>query len=181
MTTLTPAVRTSTRQTSPAVVSGVAATIFSGGIFGVFYAWISTTMWGLDAADPRVAIEAMQAMNANVRNAAFFGAYFLTPVVLLVAAGFARRERATRSAAYFAAASVVYFLGGLVFTRIWPVPLNEELAAVVVPESIEAAEQIWTDYSGTWQFWNITRTVFCGISLALASLGLINITVGQSR
>lgn len=170
-----------TRIISPAVISGVVATMFSGAIFGVFYAWVSTTMWGLDAADPRVAIEAMQAMNANVRNPAFFAVFFLTPVALLIAAGFALRERATRSAALFATASAVYFLGGLLFTRFYPVPLNQELADVIVPESIEAAETIWNDYSGTWQFWNVTRTVFCGISLALASLGLINITVGGSR
>ena len=32
-------------------------------------------MWGLDAADPRVAVAAMQAMNASVRNAAFAPAF----------------------------------------------------------------------------------------------------------
>ena len=39
-------------------------------------------MWGLDAADPRVAIPAMQEMNASVRNAVFFSAFFLTPFAL---------------------------------------------------------------------------------------------------
>ncbi len=41
----------------------------SGAIFGFFYAWVCSTMWGLDQADPRVAIASMQAMNASVRNA----------------------------------------------------------------------------------------------------------------
>ena len=38
--------------------------LFCGAIFGFFYAWVCSTMWGLDSADPRVAIAAMQAMNA---------------------------------------------------------------------------------------------------------------------
>ncbi len=33
--------------------------ILSGAIFGFFYAWICSTMWGLDAADPVIAIKAM--------------------------------------------------------------------------------------------------------------------------
>ncbi|MEX0278502.1 MAG: hypothetical protein AB3N19_13365, partial [Ruegeria sp.] len=53
-----------------------------GAIFGFFYAWVCSTMWGLDAANPRTAIAAMQAMNASVRNAVFFPAFFLTPVIL---------------------------------------------------------------------------------------------------
>ena len=32
------------------------ALLHSGAIFGFFYAWICSTMWGLDAADPNVAI-----------------------------------------------------------------------------------------------------------------------------
>ncbi len=65
--------------------------IFTGAIFGFFYAWVCSTMWGLDAADPRVAIAAMQAMNASVRNAVFAPAFFGTPVVLAAAAWAASR------------------------------------------------------------------------------------------
>ena len=43
-------------------------------------------MWGLYAADPQVAIAAMQAMNASVRNAVFAPAFFGMPLVLLVTA-----------------------------------------------------------------------------------------------
>ena len=30
--------------------------LLGGAIFGFFYAWVCSTMWGLDAADPFVAI-----------------------------------------------------------------------------------------------------------------------------
>ena len=60
--------------------------LLSGAIFGFFYAWVCSTMWGLDAADPRIAIAAMQAMNASVRNIVFFPAFFLTPAFLALTA-----------------------------------------------------------------------------------------------
>jgi uncharacterized membrane protein len=52
------------------------------------------------------------------------------------------------------------------------VPMNEELAGVAVPASVEAAQQIWDDYSGRWQTWNLIPTVCSGVSLILAALGL---------
>jgi uncharacterized membrane protein len=64
--------------------------ILNGAIFGFFYAWVCSTMWGLDMADPSVAIAAMQVMNASVRNAVFAPAFFGTPVVLLATAWPAR-------------------------------------------------------------------------------------------
>jgi hypothetical protein len=60
------------------VALSIASIVFCGAIFGFFYAWVCSTMWGLDQADPRVAIAAMKAMNASVRNAVFFPAFFLT-------------------------------------------------------------------------------------------------------
>ena len=163
------------------IVSGVVGVLFAGAIFGFFYAWVCSTMWGLDDADPRVAIQAMQAMNASVRNAVFFPTFFLTPLVLAVAAGFARRDRAFVAAKFFGAAALVYFLGGMVLTGVVNVPMNTDLAEVVVPDSIEAAGAIWNDYSSTWQIWNIARTVFSGISLLLAAFGLTALRFQRSK
>ena len=58
--------------------------LLSAALFGFFYAWVCSTMWGLDMADPRVAIAAMQAMNASVRNAVFAPAFFGTAPVSAV-------------------------------------------------------------------------------------------------
>lgn len=52
--------------------------MLSGAIFGFFYAWVCSTMWGLDRAAPQVAIQAMQTMNASVRNAVIAPAFFGT-------------------------------------------------------------------------------------------------------
>ena len=151
----------------------IGAVVFAGAIFGVFYAWVCTTMWGLDNADPRIAIEAMQEMNGAIRNAVFFPAFFLTPVVLGIAAALLRSSGRMSASRWFGAAAIVYLLGGLVLTMSINVPMNEDLAGVVVPAGRAEAEQIWADYSGRWQFWNLVRTIACGVSLTLAAIGVL--------
>jgi len=59
-------------------------------------------MWGLDAADPRIAIAAMQAMNASVHNIVFAPAFFLTPAVVALT-GVVALSRRRKDAAVFCA------------------------------------------------------------------------------
>ena len=144
----------------------------SGAIFGFFYAWVCSTMWGLDAADPRVAIQAMQAMNASVRNMVFAPAFFGTPVALMATAALAYMTGRTGAATAFAVAAVVYLFGGLVLTMTVNVPMNEALAEVAVPESIEQAQDIWSAYSSKWQVFNQIRTGASWLALMLAGAGV---------
>ncbi|WBU59007.1 DUF1772 domain-containing protein [Paracoccus albus] len=150
--------------------------LFSAAIFGFFYAWVCSTMWGLDAADPRVAIQAMQAMNASVRNVVFFPAFFLTPLVLAASAMSLWRLRMNSSAAWFAASSVTYLCFGLVLTMAVNVPMNEALALKEVPTNLADARVMWDEYSSPWQFWNVMRTLASGASFLLATLGLLSLT-----
>ncbi|NNE12373.1 MAG: DUF1772 domain-containing protein, partial [Ilumatobacter sp.] len=154
---------------------------FAGAIFGFFYAWICSTMWGLDDADPRVAIAAMQAMNASVRNAVFFPAFFLTPVVLGAAAVLLHRDDRRRASRWFGLAAIVYLLGGLLLTMAVNVPMNEDLARHTDVLSESAAAHVWEDYSGPWQVWNTVRTVASGAALAFAANGLRFLSPGNVR
>ncbi len=154
-------------------ISAVAAIGFSGAIFGFFYAWICSTMWGLDAAPPDVAIQAMQAMNASVRNATFAPIFFATPLVIAVAAVFAWQNSAPKAAMYFALASLLYLCGGLVLTMVVNVPMNDALANQIVPDDPQKAQDIWHAYSPRWQRFNILRTIASGMTLLLCSLGLM--------
>ncbi|WP_439124054.1 anthrone oxygenase family protein [Marivita sp.] len=156
-------------------LSGLAALIFSGAIFGFFYAWICSTMWGLDATDPRVAIQAMQAMNTSVRNAVFAPAFFGTPFVLWLAALLAWRCDRSSVALAFATGGLVYAVGGMILTMSVNVPMNEALGNLIVPTDKDAAHAIWDAYSGKWQVYNVTRTVFSGITLALAGYGMMRL------
>ncbi|MGH1415968.1 MAG: DUF1772 domain-containing protein [Pelagimonas sp.] len=156
-------------------LTAIAAILFSGAIFGFFYAWICSTMWGLDAAKPEVAIAAMQAMNASVRNAVFAPIFFGTPCVIAVAAIAAWRVQAQVSGVYFALAASLYFAGALLLTMSVNVPMNDALAATPIPASSEAAQDIWITYSSRWQTYNILRTVVSGGSLLLCALGLLKL------
>ncbi len=149
--------------------------LMTAAIFGFFYAWVCSTMWGLDAADPAVAIKAMQAMNASVRNAVFFPAFFLTPLVLAITAALLVRCGRRGAGIWFALAAGVYLAGGLGVTALVNVPMNEAFALVAVPDAAEAANQLWQAYSRRWQDWNQVRTVASGLSVLLTGVGLLKI------
>lgn len=166
---------------SPAVYGTVLAILLGGAISGFFYAWVCSTMWGLDQADPHVAIEAMQAMNESVRNGVFFPAFFLTPVAMAIAAILAWRERVILAAVLLGAAAFVYVVGGLGLTMAVNVPMNETLAAAVVPTETAAAEQMWSDYSGRWQTFNQIRTLASFLSLGLTTVALVALGRGSDK
>jgi Domain of unknown function (DUF1772) len=105
-------------------------------------------------------MEAMQEMNDSVRNAVFFPAFFLTPVVL--------------------AAAITYLVGALIVTMAIKVPTNDDLANEAIPASTAQAQRVWDDYSGPWQAWNTVRTMFSGVSLVLAALGLAALGVDRT-
>ncbi len=160
-------------------ISAFAATTLTAAIFGFFYAWICSTMWGLDAADPRVAIQAMQAMNTSVRNIVFAPAFFGTPFALLLTGILAWRGQRQKSALFFGAAAVVYFFGGLLLTANINVPMNRALGEITAPDDLQQAKTIWLAYSGDWQFWNITRTLATGAAFLLALGGIFRL--GQDK
>jgi uncharacterized membrane protein len=147
----------------------------SAAIFGFFYAWICSTMWGLDAADPRIAIQAMQAMNASVRNGVFAPAFFATPFALFATAFIVWCQNFRTSAKLFALSGVIYFCFGMILTMAINVPMNTALANIPAPADTASAQQIWLDYSPTWQFWNQTRTVASGISFLIAVLAVLHL------
>lgn len=161
-----------TQTTTLVEAAAVAALLWAGAVSGFFFAWVCSTMWGLDAADPRVAIEAMQAMNASVRNAVFGAAFFGTPFVLAGASAAAWRGGRSPSATCFAAAAVLYLAGAFAPTILVNVPMNEALAATPIPSEVGDAAAIWAAYSPRWQAWNLARTVACAGVLVLVGAGV---------
>lgn len=146
--------------------------LLTAAIAGFFYAYTSTVMRGLDAAPPEVAVPAMQAINANVRNAVFAPGFFgplVVGIALVVLYGLVNSR-----AAWLARAGVaVYVVGGFVLTMAVNVPMNEALAPLTATSADEAA-RIWSDYSPTWTDWNTLRTAFSFLSLALLTLALVS-------
>ncbi|MEZ5825470.1 MAG: anthrone oxygenase family protein [Geminicoccaceae bacterium] len=146
--------------------------LLHGAIFGFFYAWVCSTMWGLDTLEPAVAIEAMRGMNASVRNAVFAPAFFATPFVSLLTALVARRNGETGAATAFALAGLTYLAGGMLFTMLVNVPMNRELATLVLPDDPQALARIWNAYSAPWQICNQLRTAASGLAMLFCGAGL---------
>ncbi len=151
--------------------AAIGSILGAGAIFGFFYAWVCSTMWGLDTAPPAVAIEAMQAMNASVRNGVFAASFFGTPVILCMTAALALSVGNRRAAGVFSAAAMLYVMGGFLVTMGLAVPMNQALGEIALPLSQGEAAAIWADYSPRWQLINITRTIACGGVLVLTGIG----------
>lgn len=154
----------------PTLITAYIALTLLAAIFGFFYAYVCSAMWGLDVVDPRTAIEAIKGINSEVRNVAFMPAFFLTPVALASVAALSWQS-AKPAANWWVAAATIYLLGGLMLTMLFNVPMNEALAEIQVPESRQAAQTIWDEFSPDWQVYNLARTVFSGIAFGAALTG----------
>lgn len=149
--------------------------MLTGAIFGFFYAWICSTMWGLDAIDARVAMESMQAMNASVRNPVFFVIFFLPPLATGLTAVVTWLNGAKQATRLLTIATVLYIVGCVVLTSTINVPMNEALGRTAVPATEPAAAEIWDAYSGRWQVFNTIRAVAAGICLALVGWAILSV------
>lgn len=146
--------------------------LLAAALFGFFYAWVCSTMWGLDRAAPEVAIAAMQAMNASVRNAVFAPVFFGAGPMLLLTGALYAITGGPRPGRLFAAAGIICIGGAFLPTMLVSVPMNEALARVALPLPADEARAVWTQYSPRWQAWNIMRCLAAGAGVVLAGLGL---------
>ena len=68
------------------------------------------------------------------------------------------------------AGALFYFVGTLLVTMFFNVPLNDALAAVA-PDSSEGAS-LWSRYLTTWTNWNHVRTIAALAASALLTIAL---------
>ena len=146
------------------------ATLTTGLISGFFYAYACSVTLGHALLADEPYLEAMQAINATVRNGVFAFSFFgAVLAVLLALAVHAPRPRSRRFV-LVALAAALYIGGGFLVTFLINVPMNEELARVSVRELGPAAlARVREGYEGPWNFWNGVRTAFS----TLAFLALI--------
>lgn len=166
-----------------ATVTACAAVLWGGASFGFFFAWVCSTLWGLDTLDPRIAIEAMNSMNLSVRNPVFFTAFFLTPVVALIAAVACITVRARSAAILFGLVALAHAFGVILVTQALNLPLNEALAVGGVPDTTSEAAAVWQAYSAQWQTANLLRTIVSGLVLATAAAACVMLgrVLGRNR
>ena len=153
------------------------ATLTTGLIAGVFYAYAVSVTLGLGVQPDASYVATMQAINERIENPVFFASFF--GAVLFLLAALAVHLPKPRSSRFWliALASALYVGGGFLLTVVVNVPLNEELARVADASAGELA-RARAAYEGPWNFWNGVRMVF-SILAFLTLVGACLLRYGQ--
>ena len=146
------------------------ATLTTGLVAGVFYAYAVSVSLGLAAQPDASYVATMQAINTRIQNPAFLASFFGAALLLLAAlAVHIPRPRSGRFR-LVALACALYIGGGFLLTAFVNVPLNEELARVAEGASSGELAGARAAYEGPWNFWNAVRTFFSSLAF-LALIG----------
>jgi uncharacterized membrane protein len=143
----------------------IVASIGSGVVSGVFFAFSSFVMPALWRLPSAAGIAAMQAINQAAIRPSFIVVLFGTAMVSIAATVWALLDYSGNAAAWMIAGSVSYLLGVVGLTAFYHVPLNDELARTL-PTSQDAPD-IWARYVLRWSVGNHVRTI-AGVAAAAA-------------
>lgn len=152
-----------------------AATVTTGLMAGVYYAFAISVMLGLSQTDDRTFVNAMQQINVAIINPWFFVS-FLGALVFTALAGVFHLQAGWRAVLPWIAAALVLYAATLVITIRFNVPLNNELAAAGDPDRIADLAAVRERFEASWVRWNIVRAVastaaFCCLIWALVLHG----------
>lgn len=143
----------------------VGATVTTGLVAGLYFAFSCAVMPGLRRAEDAVLVATMTSINAAIQNvvfaAGFVGALLLTGGALVVAGV------AGSPAVPWIAAALVLYAATLVITGSRNLPLNNLIDSHAADPHAGAAEARRA-FEKPWTRWNTARTV-----LAAASLGCL--------
>jgi uncharacterized membrane protein len=136
------------------------ATLTTGLVAGVYYAYTVSVNLGLAAQPDASYVATMQAINERIENPLFFASFF--GAALFPLAALAAHYSRPRSGRFWliALACVLYIGGSFLLTAFVNVPMNEELARVASDVSTGELSRARAAYEGPWNFWNGVRTVF---------------------
>lgn len=150
---------------APLLYLTAATAIGSAVVGGALYAFSSFVMPGIDRADPRSAIMAMQGINVEAPRPPFLASFVGTAVlsVACVIVGVARFGE--DGGPLLVAGGVVYLVGVIGITRAYHIPRNDALARID-PAGPEA-EATWRRYYDEWVRMNHVRSALAVVASAL--------------
>ena len=136
------------------------ATLTTGLVAGVFYAYAVSVNLGLETQPDANYVATMQAINERIQNPLFFLSFFGAAFFLLAALAAHYRRSGSGRFRLVVLACALYIGGGFLLTVFVNVPMNEELARVAAGVSPGELARARAAYEGPWNFWNGVRTVF---------------------
>jgi uncharacterized membrane protein len=134
-----------------------AATLTSGLMGGLFYAFACSVMPGLRATDDRTFVHTMQRINVAILNV-WFALAFGGTVVLTVLALLFNLGREGRSALPGLVAGLVLYVATLAITFVLNIPLNNALDRAGDPDRIDDLGAVRRAFEAPWVRWNLVRT-----------------------
>ncbi|HYS37034.1 MAG TPA: anthrone oxygenase family protein [Pseudonocardiaceae bacterium] len=131
----------------------IAATITTGLVAGLFYAFACSVMLGLGRADDRTFVEAMQRINVAILNGWF--AIGFGGAVVLDAVAIALNSHGP--ILLWLVAALVLYGAAVVITMAVNVPLNNALDAAGHPDRAANLAEVRKAFEATWVRWNLVR------------------------
>jgi uncharacterized membrane protein len=135
-----------------------AATLTTGLMAGLYYAYAYSVMLGLSRTDDRTFVSAMQQINVAILNPWFFIIFF-GALVFTALAGVLHLQADWRAVLPWIAAALVLYAASLLITIGFNVPLNNELNAAGDPDHIADLAAVRERFEASWVRWNIARAV----------------------
>lgn len=153
---------------SPVIVLTAVAALASAAVGGIFYAFSTFVMRGLNRTGPTDAFTAMRGINAEANANPAFLLFFVGSALLALAVGVVALIQIGRPGSWLLLAGAIFGIVGFVITMVFNVPLNNRLDRADIADA--AAE--WQSYFTAWTAWNHVRTGtgFIGAVLMLAGL-----------
>ncbi|EHB57637.1 hypothetical protein MycrhDRAFT_0072 [Mycolicibacterium rhodesiae JS60] len=139
-----------------------AAALGAAAIGGLFYAFSTFVMRGLDRTGPVRAATAMRGINAEAQANGPFLTMFLGSALVALVVGIAAATQLRVPGSGWILAGAVLALVPLVVTIAVNVPLNDRLAAGLP----------WQGYYPIWTLWNHVRTVAPVLGSVLMVIGV---------
>ena len=134
----------------------VSATITTGLMAGLLYAYACSVMIGLSRTDDRTFVDVMQRINVAIVNG-WFLISFLGALVFTTLAAVLHMRGDGRPVLPWIVAALVLYLAALVITIGVNIPLNNAVAAAGDPDRIADLAAVRERFEATWVRWNIVR------------------------
>jgi uncharacterized membrane protein len=144
------------------------ATLTTGLIAGVFYAYAVSVNLALAEQPDAAYVATENAINERIRNPLFFASFLGAPLFLLAALAVHLPRFSSGRFRLILLACALQIGGSFLVTMLLNVPLNDELARVAADASPGELASARSAFEDPWNFWNAVRTVFS--SLAFAAL-----------
>jgi len=152
----------------------IIATLFSGLMAGLFYAWSISVTPGLAKINDVSYLQAFQSMNRAILNPLFFIVFFGLVVLLPILSYVSFQNSISNQFWYVVLATILYFVGIMGVTIGGNVPLNNALEALQIESMTpEQMNEFRKGFERKWNRLNLIRTICSSLTFLLLVIACV--------